>query len=315
MSSKLLPVATALLAAAAIGVPAAQAQAPVVRLAAPADCVTNPGCGLGLQRTYGLAIRSVFSPLVDADSGIAALDDGVAQVAVVFSANPEASRADLVKLRDDRRMLGPENVVPSIATRTLDRFSPAAARRLRRVAAEIASELGLADLRNLNQLRLDGRLAEPIAGEWAEGHGFADADAPAVTGPRLVFGYEAFDESEILTRLYALALEGQGFRTAVRPVKGFRKEAYRALTKGAITAHVDFATSALRFLKPSSRSTSPAAVRRELTAAGAERGVTFLAFARAADSNTFVTKRSTSDALGVRTLSDLAKYWPKAAAT
>ena len=43
----------------------AQAQAP--RLAAPSDCLTNTGCGVGLRSVYGLDVRQVFVPLTIAD--------------------------------------------------------------------------------------------------------------------------------------------------------------------------------------------------------------------------------------------------------
>src|SRR5262245_51807922 len=39
----------------------AYSQAP--RLAAPSDCLTNPNCGPGLQRTYGVDVSPFFVPL------------------------------------------------------------------------------------------------------------------------------------------------------------------------------------------------------------------------------------------------------------
>ena len=55
---------------------AAPAQAQQVRLAAPADCLVNPGCGVGLKSVYGLDVAPAFVPLTVADAGIGALDDG-----------------------------------------------------------------------------------------------------------------------------------------------------------------------------------------------------------------------------------------------
>ncbi len=91
---------------------AASGQEPAVRLAAPEDCLVNPGCGEGLRATYALDVAPAFTPLTVADAGIGALDDGVAEVAVAFSTDPQVSRPDIVTLRDDRRMLGPDRLVP-----------------------------------------------------------------------------------------------------------------------------------------------------------------------------------------------------------
>ena len=55
-----------LFSVAALFAPSAQAQVPTVRLAAPADCATNPNCAPGLERTYGAAPPAVtyYRPLV-----------------------------------------------------------------------------------------------------------------------------------------------------------------------------------------------------------------------------------------------------------
>src|SRR5689334_11502688 len=84
------------------------ARAQEVRLAAPSDCLANPGCGVGLKSVYGLDVSSVLRPLTVADAGVSALDDGVAEVAVAFSSNPQVSRPDVVTLRDDKHMIYPD---------------------------------------------------------------------------------------------------------------------------------------------------------------------------------------------------------------
>ena len=99
-----------------------------VRLAAP--------CGLphqhGLRRGPAVRIRtrraSAFVPLTVADAGISALDDGVAEVAVAFSSNPQVSRPDIVTLRDDREMIYPDRVVPVVRRKLLRGYGKARAR-------------------------------------------------------------------------------------------------------------------------------------------------------------------------------------------
>ncbi len=287
---------------------AASAPTDPVRLAAPTDCIDNSGCGRGLLRVYHVDIRSVLTTLVDPDGGIDALDDGRAEVAIVFSANPLADRPDLLTVRDDRAMIGPENVVPIVRMTTLRRFGRAEGAVRDRIAL-VSDLLRLADLRDLEQLAIDGRSAEPIAGEWVEGHGLA-APSRQRGGPRIVFGYQAFSQNEITARIYALALRGAGFTASVRPVNGLRKATVEAFDSGRINASIGYATSSLRFLRRSSTTTSGVVVRRLLKAALARRGLTPLRYSRAYNARTFVMRRSVAATLKVRTLSDLQRLWP-----
>src|SRR5690349_12075811 len=101
------------LIAAAIASPAG-AQTPRVRLAAPTDCRANVNCISGLKRVYGIDPTSVYTALAVADSGVQALDDGSAEVAIAFSSNPQLSRPDIITLSDDKRMVAPDHIVPIV---------------------------------------------------------------------------------------------------------------------------------------------------------------------------------------------------------
>jgi glycine betaine/choline ABC-type transport system substrate-binding protein len=120
----------------------ARAQEAPPRLAAPSDCATNPNCGPGLKRVYGADSASHLVKLTVADAGIQALDDGLAEVAVAFSSNPELSRPDIVTLRDDRHMIGPDRVVPAVRTAVLDRYGSDVRRRLN-AASRLLNTLAL----------------------------------------------------------------------------------------------------------------------------------------------------------------------------
>src|SRR3954468_17841936 len=119
----------------------ALAQDPL-RLAAPADCSTNPNCAHGLKQTYDVDATPHLVKLADADSGIQALDDGLAEVAVAFSSNPELSRPDIVTLRDDKHMIGPDRVVPVMRSSLLDRYGSGLRRRVN-AASRLLSTLAL----------------------------------------------------------------------------------------------------------------------------------------------------------------------------
>ena len=301
--------ALALSLTAAHGSSSAATAPETVRLAGPSDCMDNASCGRGLLRVYHVNVSTVLTKLLDADGGVDALDDGSAEVAIVFSSHPLAGRRDLLKLRDDRGMIGPENLVPTLRSATLGEFrknGPAVRARI----ALVSRELSLRDLRAMEQLTMEGRLPEPIAGEWVESHGLAERGVRRRGGPRIVLGYMAFHQAEITARIYAQALVGAGFRAIVRPVNGLRAALFTAYTRGVINGSVGYATSTLRFLRRDSTTTAGVDMKRRLRAALALRGLTPLTYARAANANTFVMRRSVAARLHVRTLSDLRRYWP-----
>jgi hypothetical protein len=115
-----VPRAVALAAVLLVATPAAaQAQTPRVRLAAASDCQQNRNCAPGFRRVYGIDPSGSLVRLKVADAGIQALDDGLAEVAVAFSSNPQLSRPDVVALPDDRHMISSDHIVLDAASRLL----------------------------------------------------------------------------------------------------------------------------------------------------------------------------------------------------
>jgi glycine betaine/choline ABC-type transport system substrate-binding protein len=287
----------------------AHSQTPqTVRLAAPSDCLTNPNCGPGLERIYGVDVTSVFVPLTVADSGISALDDGLAEVAVAFSSDPEVSRPDVRTLRDDRAMVGPDPVVPVIRARLLRAYGPRGARRIKRRLNAASALLNTRALRALNQQVGDGRLPEAVGGEFIDANGLG-GNGHHRPGPRIVVGFQAFSENESLAYMYAEALRSIGYRVRVRPVGGLRVEALKALRTGRISMYPGYAGSLLAHLT-NKRPHSKARIANQLRRALERRGARATKFAPGQNRNLFVTKTDTAARLGVATLSDVARYWP-----
>src|SRR5262245_61665048 len=102
MPSKRAVVPFAAVLAALLMAPPAHAQAPQVRLAAPASWPVNFNCIPGFKRVYRIDPTGSFVRLRVADAGVQALDDGIAEVAEVFTSNPQLSRPDILPLRDDK---------------------------------------------------------------------------------------------------------------------------------------------------------------------------------------------------------------------
>src|SRR3954471_19653028 len=274
----------------------ASAQQPPVRLAAAKDCARNVNCIPGFKRVYRADPTSVLTTLKVADAGIQALDDGVAEVAVAFSSNPQLSRPDIMTLRDDRHMITDDHIVPVVRAAVLRRYGKALRRRMN-AASQLLSTL---DLRGLNQQVIDGRLPEAVGGEFADANGLGGPHARR-RGPPIRVGYQAFDENETLARLYAEALRGAGFRVRVKPVGGLRPVAVRAMRQHRIDLWLGYTGSLRGYLGGRS-------LRRALARIGAAP----LRPSPAEDRNGFAMKRDTARALGIRTLSDLKRYWPAA---
>src|SRR3954471_6723646 len=108
--------------AALMSTSAAGAQGPRVRLAAATDCPVNVNCIPGFKRVYGMDPTSLYTPLTVADAGVQALDDGIAEVAVAFSSNPQLSRPDILALRDDKHMISDDHIVPVVRSSVLRHY-------------------------------------------------------------------------------------------------------------------------------------------------------------------------------------------------
>jgi glycine betaine/choline ABC-type transport system substrate-binding protein len=298
--------AAAVVAAACLTATApAAGQEPQPRLAAPADCATNPNCAPGLATVYGLDVRSVLVPLAVADAGISALDDGTAEVAVAFSTDPQVSRPDIRTLEDDRGMVGEDRLVP-IARRALLRDH---GRRLRKRLNAVSRLITTLSLRALNQQVIDGRLPEAVGGEFVDANGLG-TQRRRRPGTRIVVGHQDFAEAETVSHLYAAALRAAGYRVAVRSVRGFRPEAVSALRRGRINLYIAYARSLTEYLDPGARIAGDR-VLPPLRRALARLGSRPLALAPGENRNLFVMKSATAQALGIARISDLARYWPR----
>ncbi len=274
-------------------------QAPLVRFAAPADCVTNPNCVPGLKKVYKLDPGANLVKLANADAGIEALDDGLAEVAVAFSSNPQLSRPDVTTLRDDRRMIGPDRITPIVRSATLSRYGRPLQRRLN-AASALLSTLAL---RGLNQQVIDGRVPEAVGGEFIDANGLG-GDKVTKRGPRIVVGYQDFAENKTLAYLYGAALRGAGYRVVVRSVRGFRPQIVAALRKRRIDVAPGYAGSLREYLGGSSLRSALAKLKAKP-----------LKSARAQDRNVFAIKIAKARELGISKVSDLSRYWTGGAQT
>jgi subtilisin family serine protease len=278
----------------------AGAQPPPVRLAAPASCPVNVNCIPGFKRVYRVDPSGSFVKLSVADGGVQALDDETAEVAEVFTSNPQLSRPDILPLRDDKGMISQDHIVPVVRSSVLKAYGPALRKRLD-AASRLLTTLRL---RGLNQQVIDGRLPEAVGGEFIDANGLGGPARGTRRGPRIVLGFQAFDENETLAHLYAAALRGAGFRVGVRAVGGLRPETVAAFKRGRIDGWIGYSGSLLGYLRGTS-----------LRPALARIGATPTRRSPAQNRNSFAMLRDVAARLGIGKLSDLARYWPAASAS
>lgn len=112
----------------------------------PPECPSRRYCMVGLADVYGVRFGS-FMPLNGAGLVRRALQDGVVDVAVMFTTDGHLASGDLVLLEDDRHLQPAENVVPMVREQALTRFG-----ETRIVAAlnDVSARLTTTALRLLN---------------------------------------------------------------------------------------------------------------------------------------------------------------------
>src|SRR3954462_5492555 len=184
----------------------ARAQTPRVRFAAPASCPVNANCIPGFERVYHVDPSAFYVRLQVADAGLQALDDGLAEVALAFTSNPELSRPDIVTLRDDKHMISDDHVVPIVREALLERYGTALRRRLN-AASRLLTTLRL---RGLNQQVLDGRDPEAVAGDFVDSNALGGTPARVRRGPRIVVGFPGFPRKQEPPGNYPGPLRGAG---------------------------------------------------------------------------------------------------------
>lgn len=140
--------------------------APGLVLGGPPECPTRPLCLLGLQAVYGLRFAR-FVPLGDLAQEKTALDEGVIDVAVMFTTDGRLADPDLRLLDDDRHLQPPENVVPVVSSRAVARYGD----RLVAALDAVSTQLTSAGLTFLNwRVDVAGKRPDAEAAGWLARH-------------------------------------------------------------------------------------------------------------------------------------------------
>ena len=136
-------------------------------LGAPPECPSRPYCLPGLRTVYGLRFAR-FLPLGTEQQRVTALQEGVVNVAVLFTTDGYLAPGDLVLLSDDRHLQPAENVVPVISANTVARYG----RRLIDAVNTVSARLTSKGLQVLNwRIEIGGKNVLAEARGWLERQG------------------------------------------------------------------------------------------------------------------------------------------------
>jgi osmoprotectant transport system substrate-binding protein len=136
-------------------------------LGGPPECPARPYCLPGLRDTYGLRFAR-FLPFDTEQQRVTALQDGVVNVAVLFTTDGNLAASGLVLLADNRHLQPAENIVPVVRAQELARYGKRLAGAVNAVSAKLTSA-GLLFLDWRVEVAGNGVLAEARA--WLERHG------------------------------------------------------------------------------------------------------------------------------------------------
>ena len=112
--------------------------ASTMTLGGPAECPTRPLCLLGFEQVYGLQFAQ-FIPLANLSQEVTALEQGVIDVAVMFTTDGRLGDPALVLLEDDRQLQPAENLVPMVSTRAIERHGVQLIDALDAVSSQLTS--------------------------------------------------------------------------------------------------------------------------------------------------------------------------------
>ena len=132
----------------------------------PPECPTRQLCLIGLRDTYGLEFGNFYT--VDAGGPLThhALQEGLVDVALLFTTDPEIADEGLVELVDDLGLQPAESITPLIRTELVDRMGAGLVDAVNSVSALLTTS-AISDLNGSARAAGDN-LAPVVAHWWSE---------------------------------------------------------------------------------------------------------------------------------------------------
>jgi len=140
--------------------------APRLVLGGATECPARELCYAGLRRVYGITFGR-FLAFDDASQRLTALREGVIDVEVTFTTDPQLATGSIVPLRDDKGLQPVESVVPILTDRVVREYGA----RLTRALDAVSANLDSSALTFLNWRVAAGNDLRSEAHEWLQRHG------------------------------------------------------------------------------------------------------------------------------------------------
>lgn len=268
---------------------------------------TRPDGYPALARYYGLHFTR---PPIQMDPGLKyrALADGLVDVIDGYTTDGRILAYDLKILTDDRHFFPPYDTAPLVGGRTLARHP-----ELRDLLNRLKGRIDNRRMQQMN-LRVDqgGETARAVAHAFLiqEGLIAPGAKPPAPGKEKIVIGGKPFTEQEILGEIMAQLIESRAGLAVDRKFNlGGTLICFEALRTGGIDLYPEYTGTGLMTILHHGIDTDPqkvyGIVRQEF-----ERrwGLVWLEPFGMSDSYALTMRRAQAQALGIRTISDLAAY-------
>jgi osmoprotectant transport system substrate-binding protein len=212
------------------------------------------------------------------------------------------SGTSLVVLADDKHSQNSDNIVPVVSTKL-------AKAPLTDALNAVSKALSQDALTTMNkEVASDGKTNAAAASDF-----IASANLPSFSGGsgKIAIGTQSFDEAVTLGEVYKQVLTKAGYDVTTQKV-GLRNILEPALARGDINVVPEYAASLTQFLLQQDKDTSQSAstdIDKTMTVLrplALKHGFTALNPAAATDQNAYAVTKATSDAYGLKTMSDVA---------
>jgi osmoprotectant transport system permease protein len=257
----------------------------------------------GLEKHYGFEFPEENIQIMDMGLTYKALKDGNVNIAMGFATDGRIKAFDLVNLEDDKHFFPVYNPAPVVRTDTLEKYPEIAD-----VLNPIAEKLDTDTMTTLN-MKVDIKEMEPVevAQEWLEQEGLLPDKM--VDGGKVAVGSKEFTEQLILGQITILALESAGFEVKDKTNLAGTEAVRKALETGEIDLYWEYTGTAwLVHLGHDQALTESKECYDKVKEEDSKNGFTWLDYAPFNNTYTIMMRRAEAEKLGIKSLSDLAKY-------
>lgn len=256
-----------------------------------------------LHKVYGFEFDNVIT--MDLGVTYGALKEGQVSTALGFATDGRIGAFNLVNLVDDKQFFPVYNPAPVVRAEVLEEYP-----EIKETLGAIGPLLDTETMIELNGLvDIEGQDHKQVAEEWLLAQNLIDAEAPEATKGPITVGSKEFTEQLILGAMSILALENAGFQVVDQTGLGGTEVARTALEEGEIDTYWEYTGTAwLVALGHEEAITDSEEAFQKVSAEDLELNqLVWLNYARFDNTYTIMMLQADAEALGIETISDLAK--------